>query len=147
MSFQSEYRLIRMRPRVSALGWPTLILTGCAFALGALANRLPETWMLNALYAAVGSIALIFWLFPLIRYVSTYLEVTSTRLIVRRGVFGQHSFEVNLGDVVAVNVAGRGRITIKTVSGEEHTVGPISRAKFIAGELAKLTKTNVTEIA
>ena len=147
MSFQSEFRLIRMRPRVTALGWPTLILTGCAFALGALGNRLPEAWMLNALLAAVGSIALIFWMFPLIRYVATYLEITSTRLIVRRGVFGQHSFEVNLGDVSGVSLAGRGRITIKTQSGEEHTVGPISRAKFIASELAKLTKTHVTESA
>ena len=147
MSFQPEFRLIRMRPRVTVLGWPTLILAACAFVLSALANRLPEPWMLNALYAAAGSIVCIFWLFPVISYAATYFEVTSTRVIVRRGLFGGKSFELNIGDIVAVKHLSGGRVALTSKAGEEFTLGPISKSKLIAAELAKLSHTPASEMA
>lgn len=147
MSFQPEFRLIRMRPRVTALGWPTLTLAACAFALSALGNRLPEPWMQNALYAAAGAVVTIFWLFPVIRYAATYFEVTSTRVIVRRGLFGGKSFELNIGDVSAVKHLSGGKVSLTSKSGEEFTLGPISKSKLIAAELAKLSNTPASEMA
>lgn len=147
MSFQPEFRLLRMRPRVTVLGWPTIILAACAFALSALANRLPEPWMQDALYVAAGAIVCIFWLFPVIRYAATYFEVTSTRVIARRGLFGGKSSELNVGDVASVNHLGRGRILLTSKTGEELTLGPISKSKLVAAELAKLSHTSAMETA
>lgn len=145
MSFQSEYRLIRMRPRATSLGWPLIVLFGCAFLLAAFANRLPEPWMQNALYAATGSIAVLFWLFPLLRYVTSYLEITNTRVIARLGIFGQKSFDLNLADLANVRQIAGSKLSISSKSGEEYTFGPVSRSKLIAAEIAKLANTNVLE--
>ena len=66
------------------------------------ANQRLEVWQLNIAYSIALVIAIAFWLVPVIKHLSFYIDVTTTRLIIRRGLFGGKTVEIKLSDITAI---------------------------------------------
>lgn len=98
-------------------------------------NRAQEQWLVYLCYSIAGVLAVIFWLIPSIRHLSFYVELTTTRLIVRDGIFGQKTVELSLGDIAGIEF-GRGRvITISRREGEPLALQGLPKAKTFVAEL------------
>lgn len=106
---------------------PLFFLFLSCFAAAFLSLRFNEPWQLNVLLATCVLVALVFWLLPVLRFLSTYLDVTNVRVIYRAGLMGQTRFEIGLSQIKDVQLT-RGRTMILVVEGQE----PIS-IKGIAG--------------
>ncbi|MEY4992913.1 MAG: hypothetical protein RIS82_35 [Actinomycetota bacterium] len=134
----SEQRLAKLRPRASQMFLPTLVLGLASAALTVFAGRLTEQWQNTLVWAVVGVLVLIFWLIPLLRYLSTYLEVTTARVIIRSGLMGQHRREIRLSNIRDVEV-GKGR-TISLILDDQDVVEirGVPRHKMVALEIDRL---------
>ncbi|MEO0027230.1 MAG: hypothetical protein RL716_561 [Actinomycetota bacterium] len=138
MTFFAEQRIAKLRPRGGKLFVPTAILGLDAAVFAFLANRFSEQWQLITEYAILGAVAFLFWLVPVLRYLSTYLEVTTSRVIYRSGLMGQKRFEVSLGQIAQVELAKGRAFTIFTKDGRTETVVDMPKAKMIAVEIDRL---------
>ena len=137
MSFEYEQRLIRMRPRGGRLFLPTLLLGLAAFLLGFGFDYLTEVWQQYLVYGCAGALALFGWLIPLLRYLSTWVEITTSRTMSRSGLFGQHFQELSHSQVRRVELVGR-KIYLIVDDEVELELKSVAKPKLVAAELAKL---------
>lgn len=138
MSFLSEQRLAKLRPRAAQMILPTLVLGFVSAAITAFTDRLPEQWQVITLWSIGGAIAFVFWLLPLLRYVSTYLEVTTSRVILRSGLMGQHRREISLSKISDVRLGRGGTFSLILDDQEEVVVRSVPRHKMVALEIDRL---------
>ena len=111
MSFTSEEYLGRIRHSVVGLTIPFAALFLAAGVVSYFANQRLEVWQLNIAYGVALFIAVLFWLVPVIRHLSFYLDVTTTRLIIRRGLFGGKTVEIKIAEITAIEQR-RGKVRI-----------------------------------
>jgi small-conductance mechanosensitive channel len=138
MSFLAEQRIARLRPRGSRLILPNLVLFLVCFAAAFFAGRLAEQWQIILLWSLSGAVAFLFWLLPLLRFLSTYLEVTTTRVLYRSGLLGQHRRELSLAQIKDVQIT-KGRSISIIVDGQEPLViSGIPKHKMVAVEIDRL---------
>ncbi len=138
MSFYTEQRLAKLRPRASQMFLPTLVLGLVSAVMSAFAGRLTEQWQQLTLWVVCGAVAFLFWLLPLLRYLSTFIEVTTTRVIVRSGLMGQHRQEISLSKIRDVEI-GKGRVINLILDGQEVVeVKGVPRHKMVALEIDRL---------
>ena len=98
-------------------------------------NRVVEQWLMYVAYSIAGVLAFFFWLIPLVRHLNFYVELTTSRLVVRDGLFAQKSVEVSLGDISSVEV-GRGRvIEVLRRDAEPILIKPIASSKAFVKQL------------
>ncbi|MEN9713774.1 MAG: hypothetical protein RLZZ164_438 [Actinomycetota bacterium] len=102
MSFSSEEYLGRIRQHVVGLVLPFAALFVAAGIVSYFANQRLEVWQLNIAYSIALVIAIAFWLVPVIKHLAFYIDVTTTRLIIRRGLFGGKTVEIKLSDITAI---------------------------------------------
>lgn len=102
MSFSSEEYLGRIRQHVVGLVLPFAALFVAAGIVSYFANQRLEVWQLNIAYSIALVIAAAFWLVPVIKHLAFYIDVTTTRLIIRRGLFGGKTVEIKLSDITAI---------------------------------------------
>ncbi|WP_150306954.1 PH domain-containing protein [Planctomonas psychrotolerans] len=76
-----------LRPHARVLFFPCLTLILLAGAAGYFGESFPEGWQRTAFYGAVALGVLLFWLLPLLIWLSRRCTITTRRLIVRRGFF------------------------------------------------------------
>ena len=139
MNFIAEQRLARLRPRASKLFLPTMALFLAVFLLSFFSGRLSEQWQNIALWVTTGAIALILWLIPLLRYLSSYTEITNVRVLSRSGLMGQHRYEARLSTISRVELT-RGRTVTLHLNGEEPLVlSGLPKHKMVAAEIEELT--------
>ena len=138
MSFLAEQRIARLRPRGSQLILPNLVLFMVCFAAAFFAGRLTEQWQYILVWSICGAVAFLFWLIPLLRFLSTYLEVTTTRVLYRHGLLGQNRRELSLTQIKDVQIT-KGRSISIIVDGQEPLViRGIPRHKMVAVEIDRL---------
>lgn len=138
MSFLAEQRIARLRPRGSKLFLPNLFLFVACFAMAFFGGRLTEQWQYTVLWIVSGSLVFFFWLIPLLRFMSTFLEVTTTRVLYRSGLMGQKRREVSLAHIKDVQLA-KGRTISIVIDGQEPLVIPgIPKHKTVAVEIDRL---------
>lgn len=138
MSFQSEINLARIRKSAAGLVFPVFFLFIAAAILAFFTSRKLETWQLYALEIVVALIAFFLWLVPVIRHLSFYVDLTSSRLIKRDGLFNGKGREVSFANVRAVEV-GRGRtITLTIADADALVLSGIPKAKSLAVEIEYL---------
>ena len=138
MSFLAEQRIARIRPRGSKLFFPNLFLFLACFAMAFFGGRLTEHWQYLVLWITCGSVAFFLWLLPLLRFMSTFLEVTTTRVLYRSGLLGQKRREVSLAQIKDVQLT-RGRTISIVIDGQEPIVVPgIPKHKTVAVEIDRL---------
>ncbi len=139
MTFLAETQIAKLRPRAGRLFWPGAALLIAAFALSFFTGRLTEQWQNIVLWSVTGAIAFIFWLIPLLRYLSSYVEVTSNRVISRAGLMGQNRREVSMLSIRQVELT-RGRSITLYVEGEEALVlEGLPKHKLVAAEIERLS--------
>ena len=135
MAFQEELLIARVRQSWWRL-LPALLALFLASAIYSYVNnRVVEQWLIYVAYSIAAALAIFFWLIPLVRHLNFYVELTTSRLVVRDGIFAQKTVELSLSDITSVEV-GRGRIiTIVRRDGEPVTVKPVAGSKAFVSEL------------
>jgi uncharacterized membrane protein YdbT with pleckstrin-like domain len=138
MSFLAEQRIARIRPRGSKLFLPNLFLFAACFAMAFFGGRLTEQWQYTLLWVGSGSVAFFFWFIPLLRFMSTFLDVTTTRVLYRSGLLGQKRREVSLTQIKDVQLT-KGRTISIIIDGQDPIVIPgIAKHKTVAVEIDRL---------
>ncbi len=140
MAFQEEQFIARIRRSWFTLTFALLALFLAAAILSYVSNRVVDQWVLYAAYVVSAVLALFFWLIPTVRHLNYYVELTTSRLIVRDGIFGQKTAEVSIAEINSVEL-GRGRkLTLGRRSGEPLVFERMPKAKMLAEELRALAK-------
>jgi membrane protein YdbS with pleckstrin-like domain len=135
VAFQEEQLIARVRQSWWRLLPAMLALFLAAAIFSYVNNRVVEQWLIYVAYSLAGVLAFFFWLIPLVRHLNFYVELTTSRLVVRDGLFAQKSVEVSLGDISSVEV-GRGRvIEISRRDAEPILIKPIASSKTFISEL------------
>jgi membrane protein YdbS with pleckstrin-like domain len=138
MSFLAETRIARLRPRGSRLVLPTLVLFLAAFAASFFSTSFTEPWQQITLWSICGVVSFFFWLVPVLRFFSTYLEVTTSRVKYRAGLMGQNRKEVSLSQIKDVQIS-RGRSISLIIEGQEpFSIRGIPKHKTVAIEIDRL---------
>jgi hypothetical protein len=138
MSFLAETRIARLRPRGSRLVLPTLVLFLAAFAASFFSTSFTEHWQQITLWSICGAVSFFFWLIPVLRFFSTYLEVTTSRVKYRAGLMGQNRKEISLSQIKDVQIS-RGRSISLIIEGQEpFSIRGIPKHKTVAIEIDRL---------
>jgi hypothetical protein len=127
----------RFRARGSRLILPTLFLAVSAFLLSFLYGRFTEQWQLIALYSVCGLIALFGFLIPLLRYLTAWTDVTTARVVVRSGLWGQNYRSVSLAQVQQVEQSGS-VITLQVQGEEALEIRGLPKSKLVSQEISNL---------
>jgi hypothetical protein len=143
----SEISVLRLKPRASKLLLPTLLLTGVSFALSFIAEQFSPADYEIALMAG-ALIFVLFWVFPLLSYLGSYLEITSERLIYRHSFLGIRKKELRLSDLASLELQKSPRlgikaITIRSVDGKQWSIRGYARAKLLISEIEARAKATV----
>ena len=138
VAFEAERRLIRLHPRGRRLLLPTLALTLAAFLFALLQTFMVESWQQYLLWGLTGGIAFFFWLVPLIGYLTTWVDITTARIVARSGLFGQHFREISHSRVARIELGLAGRIIVYVEGEEALELASIAKPRLVASELARL---------
>jgi hypothetical protein len=137
-SFIESRRIARIRPSAIRLFVPFLVLAIACFGVSFYSGRLPEQWMNITLYSVAGALAFIFWLIPVLRYLSSYVDLFTTRVLYRSGLMGQRRSEANFNQVTDVRLGDGRRIQIALGSGEIIELPRLPKAKKLVAEIQAL---------
>lgn len=137
-SFIESRRIARLRPSVIRLFLPFLALGIASFGASFYSGRLPEQWMNITLYSLAGAIAFFFWLLPLLRYLSAYVDIFTTRVLFRSGLMGQNRSEANFSQVTDVRLGDRRRIQLTLTTGDIVELPALPKAKKLVAEIQTL---------
>ena len=140
-SFIESRRIARIRPRAIRLFFPFLALALACFAVSFYSGRLPEQWMYVTLYSVAGVVAFVFWLLPVLRYLSSYVDIFTTRILSRSGLMGQRRVEAHFAQVTDVQLAEGRSIQLTTRDGEIVELPSLPKAKKIVAEIQSLVGT------
>src|ERR1700744_1506520 len=81
-----EVVVARLRPHGRVLFWPSVVLIAAVGAAGFFYGRFAEAWENQAVLGAAAVLAILFWLVPLLAWLSRNYTITTRRVIVRSGV-------------------------------------------------------------
>ena len=137
-SFIESRRLARIRPGAIRLFLPYLALAVACFGVSFYSGRLPEQWMNITLYSVAGAISFFFWLIPVLRYLSSYVDVYTTRILYRSGLMGQQRSEANFSQVTDVRIGEGRRIQLALTNGEILELPRLPKAKKLTAEIQAL---------
>ncbi len=140
MAFQEEQVIARIRRSWFTLTFALLALFLAAAILSYVSNRVVDQWVLYAAYVVSAVLALFFWLIPTVRHLNYYVELTTSRLIVRDGIFGQKTAEVSIAEINSVELGRGGKLTLGRRSSEPLVFERMPKAKMIAEELRALAR-------
>ena len=137
-SFIESRRLARIRPSAIRLFLPFLALAFACFGVSFYSGRLPEQWMDIAMYSVAGAIAFFLGLIPVLRFLSSYVDVFTTRVLYRSGLMGQQRSEANFSQVTDVRLGEGRRIQLSLTNGEIIELPRLPRAKKLVAEIQAL---------
>jgi membrane protein YdbS with pleckstrin-like domain len=137
-SFIESRRIARLRPSAARLFFPFLILAAACFAVSFYNGRLPESWMTITLYSVAGAVAFLFWLIPVLRYLSAYVDIFNTHVLSRAGLMGQRRNEARFSQVTSVALGSGRRIQLTVTGGDVVELPRLPRAKKLVAELERL---------
>ena len=132
MSFESEQLLLRIRRSGARLFLPTLVLAVDCFVYMATIGHITENWQWYTVWAICGLALLIFWLAPVIRHLTAWLDITTSRLVWRQGLFGQTRQELSLHDLDLVENLRGGAIRVRSRSGDDILLKGFANSKMLA---------------
>ena len=137
-SFIESRRLARIRPSAIRLFLPFLALAFACFGVSFYSGRLPEQWMDIAMYSVAGAIAFFLWLIPVLRFLSSYVDVFTTRVLYRSGLMGQQRSDANFSQVTDVRLGEGRRIQLSLTNGEIIELPRLPKAKKLVAEIQAL---------
>jgi len=138
VSFESEVLLGRFRARGSRLFLPTIFLGVAAFLASFVTGKFSEQWMGITAYSLCGALAFFGFLVPLLRYLTSWTDVTTSRVVERSGLFGQNYRSISLENIQRVEL-GSGSVITLFISGEEAMeLRGLPKPKLLAQEISRL---------
>jgi len=150
-----ESVVARLRPHSRALFFPTVALLADIGAVSYFAGSLPEEWMNLLVLAAGAVIALLFFVAPVLRWLSQNDTITTRRVVIRSGILVRSRQELlhSRGYDVTVRQAGlqllfrSGDVLINT--GNEHPVvlRDVPNAELVQSALHDLMEASFNPIA
>ena len=118
---------------------PLLVLFVAAALVSYINNRVVDLWVSN-LILVLAAVSGVVWLIAIVRHLVFYIELTTSRLRVRDGLFGQRSVELSLSEITGVEV-GRGRtLTLSRGAVEPLVLAKTPRVKTLAAEIKSLAR-------
>jgi hypothetical protein len=78
------------------------------------------------------------WLIPVLRYLSAYVDIFTTRVLYRSGLMGQRRVEANFAQVTDVQLGDRRKIQLTVIGGEIVELPALPRAKKLVAEIQGL---------
>jgi membrane protein YdbS with pleckstrin-like domain len=91
---EPEVVIARLRPHGRALFWPTVVLLGTAALTGYFAGSLTEPWQNTLVLAGGAGAAVLFWLIPLVSWLTRRYTITTRRVIFVHGILVRTRQEV-----------------------------------------------------
>ncbi len=137
MTFQQELVLARIRQRASVLLSAQIALFICVFALSFISGKVFDAWITLTVEILVALVALIFWLLPTWRYATTFIDVTTTRIVQRGGLFARVRREVSHGQILAVEHSRKLGIVLTVADAEPMVLSKTPKSKELAEELRR----------
>ena len=144
MTNSSEYLVLRVKPKARRLFFPTLVLAAVSFALAFVVEQISAIDYNYALIAG-ASIVVLFWAFPMLGYLLSYLQLTSQNLVYRFGFMGLRKRTLPLSELSSIEIQKEGRlgsqvISILSVHGSEFRIGGYAKNKHLAAEIEAWAK-------
>lgn len=144
MANSNEYLVLRVKPKARRLFFPTLVLAAVSFALAFIVEQISAADYNYALIAGAAIIVL-FWVFPMLGYLFSYLQLTSHRLVYRFGFMGLRKRTLPLSELSSIEIQKQGRlgsqvISILSVDGSEFRIGGYAKNKHLASEIEAWAK-------
>lgn len=90
------------------------------------------------MYSVAGAIAFFLWLIPVLRFLSSYVDVFTTRILYRSGLMGQQRSEANFSQVTDVRLGDGRRIQLALTNGEIVELPRVPKAKKLVAEIQAL---------
>jgi uncharacterized membrane protein YdbT with pleckstrin-like domain len=84
---EAERIIASLRPHGRALFWPSVILIAASGATAYFDGHFARAWQNWAVLGAGGVIVLLFWVLPLLAWLSKRYVITTRRIVLRRGLF------------------------------------------------------------
>ena len=144
MTNSSEYLVLRVKPKARRLFFPTLVLAAVSFALAFVVEQISAIDYNYGLIAG-ASIVVLFWAFPILGYLLSYLQLTSQNLVYRFGFMGLRKRTLPLSELSSIEIQKEGRlgsqvISILSVDGSEFRIGGYAKNKHLAAEIEAWAK-------
>jgi hypothetical protein len=138
----AERTFATVRRHGSVLLFPTIFLGFLSAGFFFLGPKLTEVWQHQALLISVIVLAVLFWLFPSIRFFTNRYEISSNRVVVHRGLSGNKIDQAAWGELTGVSVTrgfglwlrGAGNIHLHREFGVDLVLHKVPRAKKLARE-------------
>lgn len=112
-----------------------VVLFVVVFALSFLSGRVLDEWLSITINSAAGVLIAVFWLLPSIRYATTFVDITSTRIISRGGLFARVRRELSWSQVTGIEYSRTKGIVILAGEDAPLILTRMPRAKALAEEL------------
>jgi membrane protein YdbS with pleckstrin-like domain len=135
VSFQSEEYVGRVRKSAASLIIPTFALFVAAAVSSYFSNVATEQWVYYAILIACGLVAVLFWLVPVIRHLSFYLDITTSRITIRRGIFGGKTLDISWNQISEITFAKGRKVVIQQREGEAVELDGLPGPKKLATTL------------
>lgn len=135
MSFQSEEYVGRIRKSALSLVVPTIALFAAAAVASYFANVTTDAWLYSTILVTCGVVAIIAWLVPVIKHLSFYLDLTTSRITIRRGIFGGRSVDLAWSDIAEVVYAKGRKVVVQPRAGEAIELEGLPKPKKLAATL------------
>ena len=135
MSFQSEEYIGRLRKSAGSLFLPTSALFLAAAVSSYFSNVTTDQWVYFSILIACGLVAILFWLVPVIRHLSFYVDVTTSRVTIRRGVFGGQTLDLSWSQISEITYAKGRKILLQQRDGEAIELIGLPKPKKLAATL------------
>lgn len=129
--------MARIRKRTSALLPAHLTLFVSVFILAFMSGKVFDSWINITVYVALGVLLFIFWLMPTWRYAATFIDVTTTRIVLHGGLFGRVKREVSLDRITSIDLARGGAIALSVLDEEPLMLEKLPRSKELAEQLRR----------
>ena len=146
MTDSVEISVVRLKPRASRLFLPTVTLLLTSFALAFVAEQFSPLDYEIALMAG-ALVVVLFWVFPMLSYLASYLELTDQRIIYRSGFLGFRKRQLPFSELSSIELQkdglGAKAISILSVDGNELVIRGYARPKYLAAEIEALAKATV----
>jgi membrane protein YdbS with pleckstrin-like domain len=135
VTFQQEFVLARVRQRGSKLWFAHLTLFAGVFVLAFMSGHVYEDWINFTAYSVVGLLLLVFWLIPTWRFATNFVDITTTRVVQRGGLFARTKREVANTAITSVDYSRGKGIVLSVADAEPLILSGLPKAKDLAEEL------------
>lgn len=130
----------RLRPRLTRLTIPILALALISAATSFFSVYELDTWAFYTLWISAGLAALIAWVIPSLKFVATFVDVTSNGLTVSAGFGANRRQEIAWTEIKSVSASAMRGIVIGLDDESELVLRGYANQKAIAAELQALLR-------